>query len=49
MVNVTKLNDLLDGNVGLDIDRLDRFYLNAYGCGSAGGMVQVLFGIAPPA
>ena len=30
MVSVTNINDVLDGHVGLDLDCIDRLYLNAY-------------------
>jgi hypothetical protein len=30
MANVTNINDVLDGHVGLEIDCIDRLYLNAY-------------------
>jgi hypothetical protein len=30
MTNVVNINDVLDGHVGLDIDCVDRLYLNAY-------------------
>jgi hypothetical protein len=30
MTSVTNINDVLDGHVGLDLDCIDRLYLNAY-------------------
>jgi hypothetical protein len=30
MVRVVTLNDVLDGHVALDIECMDRIYLNAY-------------------
>jgi hypothetical protein len=30
MTNVTNINDVLDGHVGLDLECVDRLYLNAY-------------------
>jgi len=30
MVNVTNINDVLEGHVALDLDCIDRLYLNAY-------------------
>ena len=30
MAAVVNINDVLDGHIALDLDRLDRLYLNAY-------------------
>ena len=30
MAAVVTVNDVLDGHVGLDVERLDRIYLNGY-------------------